>query len=88
MSAELHISSLAVQARPDQLAPICAAIPGLEGAEVHFASPAGKIVVTLETENERQVLDRVEAIRAMPGVLTVALVYHRIESEAAWGDTP
>jgi nitrate reductase NapD len=81
--AELHVSSLAIRVRPEQLAAVCAAIPGLEGAEVHLASPSGKIVVTLETGTERQVLDRIEAIRALPGVLTVALVYHRIDSAAA-----
>lgn len=81
MSAELHISSLAVQARPERLGLVCAAIPDLEGAEVHLASPGGKIVVTLETANERQVLDRIEAIRALPGVLNVALVFHRIDTE-------
>lgn len=81
MPAELHISSLAIQARPDQLGTICAAIPHLEGAEVHLTSPGGKVVVTLETENERQVMDRIEAIRALPGVLNVALVFHRIDTE-------
>ena len=83
MPSELHVSSLAVHARPERLAPVCAGIGALEGAEVHLTTPAGKIVVTLETADERQVLDRVEAIRALPGVLTVALVFHRIDSTAA-----
>lgn len=81
MPAELHVSSLAVLARPERAAAVGAAIPALEGAEVHLTSPGGKIVVTLETENERQVLDRIEAIRALPGVLNVALVFHRIDTE-------
>jgi nitrate reductase NapD len=83
MSAETHISSLAVQARPERIAPICDAIRLLEGAEVHLATPTGKIVVTLETADERQVIERIEAIRAVTGVLNVTLVFHRIDSAAA-----
>ncbi|HMR33056.1 MAG TPA: chaperone NapD [Geminicoccaceae bacterium] len=81
MPAELHVSSLAVQARPERLAPVCAGIGLVEGAEVHQTDPAGKIVVTLETANERQVLERIEAIRTLRGVLNVALVFHRIDTE-------
>ncbi len=83
MPSELHISSLAIQARPERLVPVCAGIGGLDGAEVHQTAASGKIVVTLETENERQVLDRIEAIRALPGVLNVTLVFHRIDTEPA-----
>jgi nitrate reductase NapD len=82
MAPELHISSLAVQLRPERSTDICAAIAALDGAQVHHATASGKVVVTLETANERQVMDRVEAIRALTGVLTVALVFHRIDSAA------
>jgi len=83
MPSELHISSLAVQVRPERLSGACAAIAALDGAEVHHTTASGKVVVTLETADERQVLDRVEAIRILPGVLTVSLVFHRIDSAAA-----
>ena len=83
MPAELHISSLLVHARPERLAAIGDAIRLARRRRGPLATANGKIVVTLETADERQVVERVDAIRAMPGVLTVALVFHRIDTAAA-----
>ena len=79
MNAEIHISSLVVQARPADLATIGAAIEGLEGAEIHGASEHGKLVVTLETICESEMLTRIESINRLEGVLSVALVFHQVE---------
>ena len=76
---ELHISSLLVHARPAALERVRAAIDALEGAQVHGASPEGKIVVTLEGASEGFVTDRLAAIRDLPGVLSAVLVFHQVE---------
>ncbi len=74
MTAEVHISSLVVHARPEGTKSIETAIGGLEGAEVHGVSEQGKLVLTLETINEGEMLSRIEEInriagrQAIPGV--------------------
>jgi nitrate reductase NapD len=78
MPAELHVTSLAVHARPQRLAAVAEAIRALPGAELHASSPQGKLVVTLETPGEGEVLARLEVIRALEGVLSAHLVYHGI----------
>jgi nitrate reductase NapD len=82
MSAEIHISSLIVHGRPEGIASIEAAIGGLEGAEVHGASKQGKLVVTLETVSEVEMITRINAIDRIEGVLSVALVFHQVEDPA------
>ncbi len=79
MSAEIHISSLVVHARPEGLESIETTIGSLRGAEVHGVSELGKLVVTLETPNEREMLSRIESINRIAGVLSVALVFHQVE---------
>jgi nitrate reductase NapAB chaperone NapD len=78
MPAELHITSAVVQVRPEALASVRAQLATLTGVEVHAVAPTGKIVVTFETEDERQAMDRLDAIRAVTGTIDAAMVYHGI----------
>ncbi len=84
MAEALHIASLLVHVRPELLGAVKANLRRLSGLELHQESPLGKLVVVLETEHERQILERIEQIGALPGVLNAALVYH--ELLAAEGD--
>ncbi len=79
MSAEVHISSLVVHGRPEGIESIETAIGGLRGAEVHGASEQGKLVVTLETISELEMLTRIDAINQIEGVLSVAPIFHQVE---------
>jgi nitrate reductase NapD len=78
MGRELHITSLAVQVRPDRLAEVIGAIDRLEGAEVHARAPEGKLVVVIETGSDGEVMQCLGVIRDLDGVLAAHLVFHRI----------
>ncbi|MDH1263384.1 chaperone NapD [Pseudomonas sp. GD03944] len=86
MAATLHIASLLVHARPELFEAVKANLRHLDGLELHQESPLGKLVVVLETEHENQILQRIDQIAALPGVLNAALVYH--ELLAPEGDAP
>ncbi len=47
----------------------------MPGARVHAASPAGKLVVTLEAGTADEMLSQVNGIQRTDGVLSAALVY-------------
>lgn len=80
-----HISSAVIHARPAAAAELRQRIPALmPGVEVP-AAEGGKLVVTLETDSESEIVDRLNAIALMDGVLSVSLVYHHFEPPA---DTP
>lgn len=76
----LHIASLLVHCRPELLDAAKRNIALLPGTELHQESAAGKLVVVLEAEREREVLDTISHIQQIPGVLNAALIYHELLS--------
>ena len=80
---ELHIASCVALVRPDDMDGICRAILATKLAEIPRTDPAGKLVLLFEAPTAAGVLDRIDAIRALPGVHAVHLAYQHIEDEAA-----
>lgn len=79
MADELHVSSLVVHGRPERLETIRLALARLEGVEIHAAAPSGKLVVTLETTSEQQIVAQLATITLLDGVLSATLVFHQVE---------
>jgi nitrate reductase NapD len=76
---EYHISSLVVHGRRSAIGAIRRAIEAIPGAEVHGLGPTGKMVVTLETSVEQDILLRMNEINLIDGVMSTALVYHQVD---------
>lgn len=79
MSGECHISSLVVHSRPDRVPWIVESLGAIEGAEIHGGMDTGKLIVTLETETEHQIVERLNTIQLLDGVLSATLVFHHFE---------
>jgi nitrate reductase NapD len=80
MDDTVHIASLLVHCRPELLPALLANLQCLPDVELHQHSAEGKLVVVLETGHERQILERIEQLQQLPGVLNVALIYHELLS--------
>ncbi|MGB5855189.1 MAG: chaperone NapD [Oceanisphaera sp.] len=78
---EVHISSLVVHAVPEHLIAIKRQIESFDGAEIYGESAAGKLVVVIETQNQGYITDTIDAINQLDHVLSVALIFHQIETE-------
>ena len=76
---EFHVSSLVVLTQPSLRHQLARQIATLDGAEIHAVSDEGKLVVTLEGMSQRPIMDSIDAIQAMPGVLSAALIYHQFD---------
>jgi len=79
MPDEVHISSLVVHSRPESAHAVAERLCGMAGVEVHCATAIGKIVATLETATEGEVVERLNAIQVLDGVLAATLVFHQYE---------
>src|SRR4029434_3905803 len=79
MSDELHLAGVLVHVRPDKLPRVASSIAGIPNAKVHAVHPEGKIVVTLEGASVLAILDGIERMRSVPGVVTASLVYQHCE---------
>jgi nitrate reductase NapD len=81
-AVELHIASFVVQHRREAAAMLADTIAASEGLELARAGDVRSIVLC-ECEQARAVLDRIDALRAVPGVLNVSMVYHHAEPREA-----
>jgi nitrate reductase NapD len=76
---EAHISSLVVHGFPERIEAVQAALRAMHGVEIHGAS-GGKLVLTLETDTEADIVTRLNEISFLPGVLSATLVFHHYEA--------
>lgn len=77
----MNISSAIIHARPGAVALVQAGLATLPGVEVHGISPEGKMIVTIETEDDDGNVAAYELIGRLDGVMSAAMVYHQTESE-------
>ena len=77
----MHISSIVVHVDPAAAARVRAAIDRLAGLETHAASAEGKLVVTIEAASDAESIALMDQVRALPGVLSVAMVFHQYEPD-------
>ncbi|HYD68884.1 chaperone NapD [Azospirillum sp.] len=76
---ELHISSVVVHARPEAVPAVSRTAASLAGVEVHAATDGGKLVITLETEDEQTIVSHLNTLSLLDGVLAATLVFHHVE---------
>jgi nitrate reductase NapD len=77
----VNISSFILLVRPDAIPTLTTRLAELPGIELHAQSPDGKLIVTLECEDDSTTNDTFALISRLEGVLSVSLVYHQFESD-------
>ncbi len=77
----MNIAGILVHANPQRMPQVRGAIEQFAGTEVHAVSEAGHLVVTLESENDEQILLTLERLRSIPDVHSTSLVYHHCEPD-------
>ncbi|MCZ7597494.1 MAG: chaperone NapD [Gammaproteobacteria bacterium] len=82
MNPVCHISSLVVHLRPQKETAVHAALAQIDGVEVH-AIQDGKAVITLETESEAGIVERINRINGIDGILSAVLIHHHSEDAAS-----
>jgi periplasmic nitrate reductase NapD len=75
-----EIASILVQARPDRLTDVEAAITALHGCEIYGRDPKGKLVVVADAPNAGALGTILTTIALLPDVYTASLVFHAIDA--------
>jgi nitrate reductase NapD len=78
MNDEHHISSLVVLHRPDAVDVLKAFVELRDTLDIAIQGDC-RCVMVCETDNQRAVMDHIEAMEALPGVINVSLIYHHVE---------
>ena len=86
--SEVHIASCVAYARPEAAEAVARAVAATGIAEVARRDERGRLVVLIEAPTAARVLDTMDAIRALDGVLAVHLAYQHAESESDMQEAP
>ena len=79
--SDLHIASCVAFTRPEAVPGVIAAIRASGLAEVPRHDERGRLVILIEGSSSGQVLDVMDAIRALDGVIALHLAYQHAEPE-------
>jgi len=74
-----EIASIVVQARPEHLAEVEAAITTFPGCEIHGRDNRGKLVVVIDAPDASSLGTMLNDIQFLPHVCSASLVFHAIE---------
>ena len=77
----MNISSAVVFAVPGQIDRVEAGLARIVGVERHATSAEGKIIVTIESDDEAASTAIFERIGQLDGVMSTAMAYQHNESE-------
>ena len=77
---EIHVAGVLIHARPESLADVCIAVSLLPHAEVTHQAEDGRAVAVLEAHSAGAVVQQIDALRSIRGVLNVAMVYQHAEA--------
>jgi nitrate reductase NapD len=77
----MHISGVVVHARPGRATQAHEQLAAIAGVEVHSSNVEGKLIITLEKEDEQTTADTFGLLNELPDVLSATMVYHHFEPE-------
>jgi len=80
--SDLHIASCVAFVRPEAVESVVRSIAASRIAEAPRYAASGKVVILIEAPSAARVLDAMDAVRALEGVLAVHLAYQHAESES------
>ena len=75
-----EIASILVQARPERLIEVEAAIVALAGCEIYGRDPRGKLIVVADAPDAGALGTTLNTIALLPDVYTASLVFHAIDA--------
>ena len=79
----MTVSGIVVACRPEHLAEMTRAVNAFSWAEVHYADPNGRLVVTIEADDVEESMGRLKDLQGLPRVLMAELAEFAIEDEDA-----
>lgn len=78
----MNICGILVHSQPDGFEAVKDRLLALPGVEVHGVSDEGRAVVTLETDNDDDVMaDSLLQIQHTEGVIAASMIYHHSEED-------
>lgn len=77
----MNICGVLIHARPERTAQVKARLVELPGVEVHAVNDDGRMVVTIEEDDEMRMGETLNAVQTMKDAVSATLIYHHNEDE-------
>ena len=84
---EWHVASLVVRHHPEAIPALAAAIEAAAGLDLALQDDTRSVLVQ-ECAGTAGLMDNIDLLQAVPGVLSVNLVYHHVEPQQRPRDEP
>jgi nitrate reductase NapD len=84
---EWHLASLLVRHHPEALPALASAIARAEGLELELQDDTRSVLVQ-ESDGTAGLMANIDLLHAVPGVVSVNLVYHHVERQPPLDDLP
>ena len=78
-SEAINICGVLVHARPDKLDSVETSLKAFDGLEVHEITDDGRLIITLDHSDRHQMMDTINQLNSVEGVLSAAMVYQHSE---------
>ena len=78
VTPESHISSFIVYCQASKHSLVEQLLQSISDIEIHGSDEEGKFVVVTEAKHQGIILDRIDQVSAIDGVINVSLVYHQV----------
>lgn len=75
----MNISGVLVRAYPENIQSVTDELVQIEGVEVHGSNSDGRMVVTVEQDDTRELSQLIAGMNDVPGVLSTSMIYHQFE---------
>lgn len=82
---EWHLASLVVRHHPEARPALAEAVASAEGLELALQDDTRSVLVQ-ESDGTAGLMANIDLLQALPGVVTVNLVYHHVERSSPPGD--
>lgn len=80
VTEESHISSFIVLCQAEKHHAVEEALTAQPNIEIHGSDKQGKFVVVTEAKHQGIIMDRIDLISSIDGVVNTSLVYHQVAS--------
>jgi len=81
---EWHLASLVVRHHPEAVPALAAAVDAAAGLEIALQDDTRSVLLQ-ESDGTAGLMANIDMLHALPGVVTVNLVYHHIEPQEPTG---
>lgn len=79
INESINICGILVHAMPDQITQVKSSLLKFAGLEVHEVTADGRLIITIDQPDRNQMIDTINQLNNVEGVLSAAMVYQHHE---------